>query len=94
MVGADTGADNGLLANNPQFTPTSLIGGDAPPRNNALNRLRPGPKDTIPIQGKPPRKQRSSRFVVTEKVDIERLPPFMGPFIFSNYIFPNDLHFS
>ncbi|KAH8817538.1 protein phosphatase PP2A0 B subunit gamma isoform [Flagelloscypha sp. PMI_526] len=78
VVGAaDTGADNGLLANNPQFTPTSLIGGDTPPRNNALNRLRPGPKDTIPIQGKPPRKQRSSRFVVTEKVDIERLPPFM-----------------
>ncbi|KAI0054183.1 protein phosphatase 2A regulatory B subunit [Auriscalpium vulgare] len=27
--------------------------------------------------GKPPRKQRSSRFVVTEKVEIERLPPFM-----------------
>jgi hypothetical protein len=27
---------------------------------------------------KPPRKQRSSRFVVTEKVEIERLPPFMG----------------
>jgi len=26
--------------------------------------------------GKPPRKQRSSRFVVTEKVEIDRLPPF------------------
>ncbi|KAF9821355.1 hypothetical protein IEO21_00601 [Rhodonia placenta] len=47
-----------------------------PPRAN-LNRLRPGPKDTIPMVGKPPRKQRSSRFVVTEKVDIERLPPFL-----------------
>ncbi|CCM02361.1 uncharacterized protein FIBRA_04456 [Fibroporia radiculosa] len=48
-----------------------------PPRTN-LNRLRPtGPKDTIPIVGKPPRKQRSSRFIVTEKVEIERLPPFM-----------------
>ncbi|KAF8902071.1 phosphatase 2A regulatory B subunit-domain-containing protein [Gymnopilus junonius] len=43
----------------------------------AINRLRAGPKDTIPIVGKPPRKQRSSRFVVTEKVEIERLPPFM-----------------
>lgn len=54
----------------------SLIdhGGAAPPR---ANRLRAGPKDTIPMVGKPPRKQRSSRFVVTEKVDIERLPPFM-----------------
>ena len=48
------------------------------PRTSTLNRLRAGPKDTIPIVGKPPRKQRSSRFVVTEKVDIERLPPFMG----------------
>ncbi|PPQ88006.1 hypothetical protein CVT25_001085 [Psilocybe cyanescens] len=47
------------------------------PRTSALNRLRPGPKDTIPMVGKPPRKQRSSRFVVTEKVEIERLPPFM-----------------
>ena len=28
--------------------------------------------------GKPPRKQRSSRFVVTEKVEIENLPPFLG----------------
>ena len=45
-------------------------------RNPAINRLRPGPKDTIPL--KPPRKQRSSRFVVTDKVEIERLPPFMG----------------
>jgi serine/threonine-protein phosphatase 2A regulatory subunit B' len=49
-----------------------------PPRNTALNRLRSGPKDTIPIVGKPPRKQRSSRFVITEKVEIEKLPPFMG----------------
>lgn len=31
----------------------------------------------IPV--KPPRKQRSSRFVITEKVEIEKLPPFMGP---------------
>ena len=53
-------------------------GNVAPPRATTLNRLRAGPKDTIPIVGKPPRKQRSSRFVVTEKVDIERLPPFMG----------------
>ncbi|KAG5646654.1 Serine/threonine-protein phosphatase 2A 56 kDa regulatory subunit delta isoform [Asterophora parasitica] len=48
-----------------------------PPRATTLNRLRAGPKDTIPMVGKPPRKQRSSRFVVTEKVEIERLPPFM-----------------
>ncbi|KAA1474941.1 protein phosphatase 2A regulatory B subunit [Dentipellis sp. KUC8613] len=51
-------------------------GSGTPPRANTLNRLRTGPKDTIPIVGKPPRKQRSSRFVVSEKVEIERLPPF------------------
>jgi serine/threonine-protein phosphatase 2A regulatory subunit B' len=47
-----------------------------PPR--ALSRLRGGPKDTIPIVGKTPRKQRSSRFYVTEKVEIQKLPNFMG----------------
>lgn len=55
------------------------------PRTSTINRLRAGPKDTIPMVGKPPRKQRSSRFVVTEKVEIERLPPFMGP---SNHLVP------
>lgn len=55
---------------------TSLTGEPAPPRNSTLSRLRSGPKDTIPV--KPPRKQRSSRFVITEKVEIEKLPPFMG----------------
>ena len=35
------------------------------------------PKDTIPLS-KTPRKQRSSRFHVTEKVELERLPGFLG----------------
>ncbi|PWN48688.1 protein phosphatase 2A regulatory B subunit [Violaceomyces palustris] len=53
-----------------------------PPKAGALNRLRQGPastgpKDTIPITSKtPPRKQRSSRFHVTEKVELEKLPSF------------------
>ncbi|CAL1704402.1 unnamed protein product [Somion occarium] len=55
----------------------NLDGPVTPPRANTLNRLRTGPKDTIPIVGKPPRKQRSSRFVVTEKVEIEKLAPFL-----------------
>lgn len=58
-----------------------------PPKLGALNRLRQGPstlgpKDTIPITAKtPPRKQRSSRFHVTEKVELEKLPKFseVGP---------------
>lgn len=60
------------------FVVESSGGPTTPPRAN-LNRLRPtGPKDTIPMVGKPPRKQRSSRFVVNERVEIERLPPFLG----------------
>ncbi|KAG9041385.1 hypothetical protein FS837_012327, partial [Tulasnella sp. UAMH 9824] len=54
------------------------LGGDTPPRASTLNRLRSPqgtPKDTIPLV-KPPRKQRSSRFVTPEKVDIEKLPSF------------------
>ncbi|KAF8522227.1 protein phosphatase 2A regulatory B subunit [Hysterangium stoloniferum] len=54
-----------------------LSGDGTPPRNTTLNRLRTTtPKDTIPIVGKPPRKQRSSRFVVNEHVEIEKLPSF------------------
>ena len=55
-----------------------------PPKAGTLNRLRQGPstsgpKDTIPITSKtPPRKQRSSRFHVTEKVELEKLPHFNG----------------
>jgi serine/threonine-protein phosphatase 2A regulatory subunit B' len=58
-------------------------GGATPPRVGTFtSRLRTGPKDTIPMVGKPPRKQRSSRFVVTEKVEIERLPPFLGAYLY------------
>lgn len=35
------------------------------------------PKDTIPM-ARTPRKQRSSRVHVTEKVELERLPGFLG----------------
>lgn len=48
-----------------------------PPKAGTLGRLRQGPKDTIPVNAKtPPRKQRSSRFHVTEKVELEKLPNF------------------
>ncbi|KAJ7582785.1 phosphatase 2A regulatory B subunit-domain-containing protein [Mycena floridula] len=78
VVSADNASDRA-----PQFSGGSLPpgvdlnGNPIVPRGTSLNRLRAGPKDTIPMAGKPPRKQRSSRFVVTEKVEIERLPPFM-----------------
>lgn len=62
-------------------SPERQLGPDGqptPPKVGPLNRLRTGPKDTIPIVGKSPRKQRSSRFYVSDKVDIEKLPNFTG----------------
>lgn len=54
-----------------------------PPKSGPIGKLQskaippvpPGVKDTIPM-AKTPRKQRSSRFHVTEKVELERLPSF------------------
>lgn len=50
-----------------------------PPKAGPAGKARTttGPKDTIPM-AKTPRKQRSSRFHVTERVELERLPGFMG----------------
>ncbi|KAJ6596819.1 phosphatase 2A regulatory B subunit-domain-containing protein [Mycena vulgaris] len=82
VVSADAAPDAQYRTNQPGTPERSALGGldlPGPPRANLSNmsRLRANAKDTIPIVGKPPRKQRSSRFVITEKVDIERLPPFM-----------------
>lgn len=63
---------------------TSLLGlapgapGGTPPKAGPIGKLRQaGPKDTIPMT-KTPRKQRSSRFHVTERVELEPLPGFLG----------------
>ncbi|KAI8816176.1 phosphatase 2A regulatory B subunit-domain-containing protein [Fimicolochytrium jonesii] len=51
-------------------------GGDKEiPKSGPLNRLKNTPKDTVPIS-KAPRRQRSSRFHVTERVELEKLPGF------------------
>ncbi|KAF8933071.1 phosphatase 2A regulatory B subunit-domain-containing protein [Dissophora ornata] len=42
------------------------------PKSGPINRMRNSPKDAIPIS-KTPRRQRSSRFHVTERVTLERL---------------------
>ena len=47
---------------------------------SAINKIKNAPiggKDTIPI-GRTPRKQRSSRYYVTEGGDLERLPRLNG----------------
>lgn len=51
-----------------------VVGGSNSPTNPH------SPKDIIPMIGvvKPPRKQRSSRFHVTEHVELEQLPPLTG----------------
>ncbi|KII89203.1 hypothetical protein PLICRDRAFT_40838 [Plicaturopsis crispa FD-325 SS-3] len=82
VVSSDAPAEpRGVGFGSPERTPLGIdhsgLGPGQPPRAGTLNRLRAGPKDTIGPIGKPPRKQRSSRFVVTEKVEIERLPAFM-----------------
>ena len=91
VVSPDAMPDANIRNQAPGPERTSL--GDVP-RAGTITRLRgQTPRDTIPIIGKPPRKQRSSRFVPSEKVEIERLPPFggelyrdyLGDTIFSNF---------
>ncbi|KAJ7097995.1 protein phosphatase PP2A0 B subunit gamma isoform [Mycena belliarum] len=79
VVSSDAAHDAAHRAPQPERSALGGLDLPGPPRANLSNmsRLRANAKDTIPIVGKPPRKQRSSRFVVTEKIDIERLPPFM-----------------
>ncbi|KAK4698820.1 serine/threonine-protein phosphatase 2A regulatory subunit B', partial [Phenoliferia sp. Uapishka_3] len=61
-------------------SPPPQTGLATPPKAGPINKLRQGattgPKDTIPM-AKTPRKQRSSRFHVTERVELERLPGFL-----------------
>ncbi|TPX44040.1 hypothetical protein SeMB42_g04456 [Synchytrium endobioticum] len=51
------------------------LGSGEVPKSGALNRLKNAPKDAIPIS-KTPRRQRSSRFHITEKVELEKLAGF------------------
>ncbi|KAK0524396.1 serine/threonine-protein phosphatase 2A 56 kDa regulatory subunit delta isoform [Tilletia horrida] len=71
-------ADVGATSGGAGLTAGSATGlGGAPKAGTNVNRMRQGPKDTIPITSKtPPRKQRSSRFHITEKVELEKLPNF------------------
>ncbi|KII83746.1 hypothetical protein PLICRDRAFT_58212 [Plicaturopsis crispa FD-325 SS-3] len=74
---AHRGAGFGVPERTPLGIDHSGLGTGAPPKA-ALNRLRASSKDAIgPIIGKPIRKQGSSRFVVSEKVELERLPSFL-----------------
>ncbi|KAG0052846.1 hypothetical protein BGZ83_002054 [Gryganskiella cystojenkinii] len=57
---------------NPSSPSSKLTGEKEVPKSGPLNRMKNAPKDAIPIS-KTPRRQRSSRFHVTERVSLERL---------------------
>lgn len=52
-------------------------GGREIPKSGPINRLKNQPKDSVPIS-KSPKRQRSSRFHVTERVELEKLPNLKG----------------
>jgi serine/threonine-protein phosphatase 2A regulatory subunit B' len=56
--------------------PDSLAGKEIP-KSGPISRIKNTPKDNIPV-AKTPRRQRSSRFHVSEKVELEKLSNFKG----------------
>ncbi|KAF9208985.1 Serine/threonine-protein phosphatase 2A 56 kDa regulatory subunit delta isoform, partial [Haplosporangium sp. Z 27] len=56
----------------PNQTSGKVTGEKEIPKSGPINRMKNAPKDAIPIS-KTPRRQRSSRFHVTERVTLERL---------------------
>ncbi|KAI8834955.1 phosphatase 2A regulatory B subunit-domain-containing protein [Chytriomyces cf. hyalinus JEL632] len=69
------GNSGGVGAGSGNSLGTSGAGREVPKAGGPLSRLKGAPKDTIPIS-KAPRRQRSSRFHVTERVELEKLPSF------------------
>jgi len=57
------------------FSPTTTSNKERDVPKTAITRLKNAPKDSIPIS-KTPRRQKSSRFHVTEKVELEKMPNF------------------
>lgn len=64
------------------------------PKSGPINRMKNAPKDAIPIS-KTPRRQRSSRFHVTERVTLERLQALDGKssFLFFSFAETVTCHF-
>ena len=58
------------------------------PKSGALARMKTDKE--IPVTNKGPRRQRSSRFHVTERFDLEKLPAFKGLYYSnpSTFIYP------
>ncbi|KAF9179223.1 hypothetical protein BGZ51_007145 [Haplosporangium sp. Z 767] len=78
----DAHALGASLPLSPATPPGKSLGEKEVPKSGPLNRMKNSPLDAIPIS-KTPRRQRSSRFHVTERVTLERLQtldevPHMG----------------
>ncbi|KAF9210221.1 hypothetical protein BGZ59_009741 [Podila verticillata] len=63
---------DGQFLGHPTTPPSKNTGEKEMPKSGPINRMKNSPKDAIPIS-KTPRRQRSSRFHVTERVTLERL---------------------
>ena len=48
-----------------------------PKTSGAIDRIKNAPKDYIPIS-RTPKRQRSSRFHITENIELEKLPNLKG----------------
>jgi len=79
VVSPDSNSENQPAMARNQHAGSGLASPDRlstdPPKAGTRTLRANGPKDMLP---KPPRKQRSSRFHVSDRVDIERLPAFSG----------------
>ncbi|KAF9402519.1 hypothetical protein BGZ94_004889, partial [Podila epigama] len=67
--------DSQFSVQHPTTPPGKSTGEKEMPKSGPINRMKNSPKDAIPIS-KTPRRQRSSRFHVTERVTLERLQGF------------------
>ncbi|GAA5868664.1 hypothetical protein JCM1840_004349 [Sporobolomyces johnsonii] len=81
-----------IVANAEGSQPGAAVGKMKAASAQAQAQAQATPKDTIPLS-KTPRKQRSSRFHVTERVELERLPGFLEvPVVERHDLFLQKLH--
>ncbi|KAF9308219.1 Serine/threonine-protein phosphatase 2A 56 kDa regulatory subunit gamma isoform [Podila horticola] len=73
---------DGQFLGHPTTPPSKNTGEKEVPKSGPINRMKNSPKDAIPIS-KTPRRQRSSRFHVTERVTLERLQALDGKYFFT-----------
>ncbi|GAA5833911.1 hypothetical protein JCM11251_006008 [Rhodosporidiobolus azoricus] len=99
--GSSISAGAGVGGIPPSGSPSHSNEPGTPPKTAPTNKLKSAaagaqgtPKDTIPMTtARTPRKQRSSRVHVTEKVELERLPGFLEvPVVERHELFLQKLH--